>query len=161
MRAVGSSIISEGLVLIAAVIAATSMAMAVISNLNQLQELQTSVVRDLRDRAMTNLAVVAVLYEPSGPELRVYLKNVGTRALTPSDIQGMTVMLVSSSWSGALRYSADGSPGTWSVSGSLKTVLRGDTFLIRLHLPTSLGRGEHVLRLVLPNGSVFEDVFSL
>ncbi len=158
----GYSIISEGLVLIAAVIAATSMAMAVISNLHQLQELQSSVVRDLRDRSMTKVAVVAVIESPShsGHELRVYLKNVGQRELTLSDLHGMTAMIVSSSWSGVLRYSADGSPGTWSIEGSLRAVPRGETFVIRLHLSTSLGRGEHVLRLVLPNGALFEEVFS-
>jgi hypothetical protein len=42
----------------------------------------------------------------------------------------------------------------------VRTVLRGETFVIRLQLPTSLERGEHVLRLVLPNGSFFEEVFS-
>ena len=158
----GYSIVSEGLVLIAAVIAATSMAMAVISNLHQLQELQSSVVRDLRDRAMTKLAVVAVIESPSQPgqEFRIYIKNVGLRELTLAELQGMTAMIVSSSWTGVLRYSADGSPGTWSVEGDVRTVLRGETFVIRMHLPTSLGRGEHVLRLVLPNGSLFEEVFS-
>jgi archaellum component FlaG (FlaF/FlaG flagellin family) len=158
----GYSVISEGLVLIAAVIAATSMAMAVISNLQQLQELQSSIVRDLRDRAATKLAVVAVIESPSQPGqvFRVYLKNVGLRELTLAELQGMTVMIVSSSWTGVLRYSADGSPGTWSIEGSVRAVLRGETLAIRLQLPTSLGRGEHVLRLVLPNGSLFEEVFS-
>ena len=70
------------------------------------------------------------------------------------------VMIVSNNWAGVLRYSTDGSPGTWSVEGEVRTVLRGETFVIRLHMPTSLGRGEHVLRLVLPNGSFFEEVFS-
>jgi hypothetical protein len=158
----GYSVISEGLVLIAAVIAATSMAMAVISNLQQLQELQSSIVRDLRDRAATKLAVVAVIESPSQPGqvFRVYLKNVGLRELTLAELQGMTAMIVSNSWAGVLRYSADGSPGTWSIEGEVRTVLRGETFVIRLQLPTSLRRGEHVLRLVLPNGSFFEEVFS-
>jgi hypothetical protein len=141
----GYSVISEGLVLIAAVIAATSMAMAVISNLQQLQELQSSIVRDLRDRAATKLAVVAVIESPSQPGqvFRVYLKNVGLRELTLAELQGMTAMIVSNSWAGVLRYSADGSPGTWSIEGEVRTVLRGETFVIRLHMPTSLGRGEH------------------
>jgi hypothetical protein len=72
----------------------------------------------------------------------------------------MTAMIVSNSWAGVLRYSADGSPGTWSIEGDVRAVPRGETFVIRLHLPTSLGRGEHVIRLVLPNGSLFEEVFS-
>jgi archaellum component FlaG (FlaF/FlaG flagellin family) len=158
----GYSVISEGLVLIAAVVAATSMAMAVISNLQQLQELQSSIVRDLRDRAATKLAVVAVIESPSQPGqvFRVYLKNVGLRELTLAELQKMTAMIVSNSWAGVLRYSADGSPGTWSIEGEVRTVLRGETFVIRLHMPTSLGKGEHVLRLVLPNGSFFEEVFS-
>ncbi len=158
----GYSIISEGLVLIAAVIAATSMAMAVISNLHQLQEIQSSIVRDLRERAATKLAVVAVIESPSpsGKDLLVYVKNVGLRELTLSELQGMTAMIVSSSWTGVLKHSTDGSPGTWSIEGSVKTVLRGETVVIRLHLPTALGRGEHVLRLILPNGSLFEEVFS-
>jgi archaellum component FlaG (FlaF/FlaG flagellin family) len=115
----GYSVISEGLVLIAAVIAATSMAMAVISNLQQLQELQSSIVRDLRDRAATKLVVVAVIESPSQPGqvFRVYLKNVGLRELTLAELQGMTAMIVSNSWAGVLRYSTDGSPGTWSIEG--------------------------------------------
>jgi hypothetical protein len=100
-------------------------------------------VRDLRDRAATKLAVVAVIESPSQPGqvFRVYLKNVGLRELTLAELQGMTAMIVSNSWAGVLRYSADGSPGTWSIEGEVRTVLRGETFVIRLQLPTSLGRG--------------------
>lgn len=142
------------MVLISAVLAAASIALAVLDGLRELEELRSSAYRDLLELHRSRMLVEVMTYDRSGLELLLKVRNWRDAPLDPSEIRGTSFVLASASRTLTLRYSDDQSPGTWCLNGPLRRIAAGEIFVARLHLPSPVPDGVHSLTLLFPTGLV-------
>ncbi|MEN3048482.1 MAG: hypothetical protein ABDH63_06865 [Candidatus Caldarchaeales archaeon] len=156
-----ASVIVEGIALVAAVIAASSLASAVLSNLSAIEGVQRDLLAELRERAATRLVVMAVIYDDTDHEIRVYLKNVGRRSIPASELTGATVMLTSVNRAEVFLHERSGRRGTWTLEGPTAELVRGGNAELTVRPKSPLQTGEYLLTLVLANGVSAEARFSV
>ncbi|MEM0382417.1 MAG: hypothetical protein QXW60_05230 [Nitrososphaerota archaeon] len=121
---------------------------------------------ELKERIEKRLIIAAVYYDAGQGLLEVYVKNVGRGAVTAGELKASSFYLISQSYFQHFTYSGSGSAETWSyelVMDSLGDGVmgRGDTVKAVLRPSGGLASGTYLVRLVLPNGRVSEEVFSV
>ncbi|MCS7095433.1 MAG: hypothetical protein NZ988_06510 [Thaumarchaeota archaeon] len=156
-----ASVIVEGIALVAAVIAASSLASVVLNNFSMLEDVQRGLLKELRDKAMTRLIVMAVVYDEPDQVLRVYLKNVGRKSIPVSELTGASVLLTSIQSSEIYVHDRSPRRGAWKLEYPSTELMRGGNAELTVYLKSQLETGEYSLTLFLTNGFSVETKFSV
>ena len=155
-----SSILSEAIIGIAAIIVAAALAGAYVSNMDQMINLQRLQVKSLEGEAYYRCRIIHVAAKAGSSSLRMWVKNVGyspvpLNLLEKSDLllvgSGVHYLLPGSSWTYALLNDVD-SDGRWDS---------GETIRIDAELNESLSRGDYELIFTLYNGVECRFQFSI
>ena len=158
-----SSILSESILGIAAIIIAAALAGTYIANLNQMMDLQRAQLTWIKDESYHRCKILLVYARNDSNVVKLWVKNIGVRALSPSLIEKSELMILSESVVHYLLFG--GSPEYWNY-----TLLNdhdldgrwdpGETILLTAHLDSPLGRGDHEASFILYNGVECSSQFS-
>ncbi|MEM2545745.1 MAG: hypothetical protein QXJ49_06090 [Nitrososphaerota archaeon] len=143
-------LVGNALVLITAVLVASSIVLAVLDNMRELEELRSKALKDLHEPHQAGLLVEAVIYDRSSQELRLLLRNARNVPITPSELRESSFVVITSGRTFVLRYSEIPLPGTWSLVGQLRTIGAGEGFVVRLHMTPPVPDYIRLLALLLP-----------
>jgi len=158
-----SSILSESILGIAAIVIAAALAGTYIANLNQMMDIQRVQLAWIKDESYHRCKILLVYAGNSSNVVKLWVKNTGIRALPPSLIEKSELMILSENEIHYLLF--DGSPEYWNY-----TLLNdhdldgrwdpGETILLTAHLDSTLGRGDHEASFILYNGVKCSSQFS-
>ena len=158
-----SSILSESILGIAAIIIAAALAGTYIANLNQMMDIQRVQLAWIKDESYHRCKILLVYARNNSNVVKLWVKNTGMRALPPSLIEKSELMILSENEIHYLLF--DGSPEYWNY-----TLLNdhdldgrwdpGETILLTAHLDSTLGRGDHEVSFILYNGVKCSSQFS-
>jgi len=157
------SVLSEAILGIAAIIVAAALAGTYITNLNQMMDVQKVQLAWLKDESYHKCKILLVYARNDSNVVKLWVKNTGMRALSPSLIEKSELMILGENgihyllfkdspehWNYTLLNDSD-SDGKWDP---------GETILLAAHLNSSLGRGDYEASFILYNGVKCSSQFS-
>jgi len=158
-----TSVVVEGILLIAAVIAASVFAVAFLTKMSEVKETFLYSMKASVARVKTKVVIAYATYDSSQGLFLVYAKNVGQYDVLPID--KIDVYFGSLGKASLYSYDYDGvfSAGEWSyveLSGKKANVWEiGETIEIKIYNATTIDPPYYV-KIVLPYGESVEETFS-
>jgi len=146
-----SSILSETIIGIAAIIVAAALAGAYVSNMDQMINLQKLQVKSLEGEAYYRCKIIHVAAEAGSNSLRIWVKNVGYSPIPLNLLEKSDLILVG----GGTHYLLPGSSWTYALLNDVDSDDRwdsGETVRIDAELSEPLSRGDYELIFTLYNG---------
>ena len=146
-----SSILSETIIGIAAIIVAAALAGAYVSNMDQMINLQKLQVKSLEGEAYYRCKIIHVAAEAGSNNLRIWIKNVGCSSIPLNLLEKSDLILVG----GGTHYLLPGSSWTYALLNDVDSDDRwdsGETVRIDAELSEPLSRGDYELIFTLYNG---------
>lgn len=158
-----TSVVVEGILLIAAVIAASVFAAAFLTKIGEVKETFLYSMKTSVARVKTRVVITYATYDNSQRLFLIYAKNVGQYDVLPID--KIDVYFGSLGKASLYNYDHDGvlSPGEWNyveLSGKRANVWEvGETVEIKIYNSTVVNPPYYV-KIVLPYGESAEETFS-
>lgn len=150
--------ITEGIMLVASVVVASSLAGMVISKTGALNSSFTISAEAQKDVILTKIKIVYVSGNSSSPAVTVWAKNTGSTPISNTDKVDVYFGKVGST--ARIPYNA-GSDPRWVYSANMTQWQIKDTIQIDITSGSNLSPGStYVARLVTPNGVMDEYLFS-
>ncbi len=146
-----SSILSEAIIGMAAIIVAAALAGAYVSNMDQMINLQKLQVKSLEGEAYYRCKIIHVAAEAGSNNLRIWVKNVGYSSIPLNLLEKSDLILVGS----GTHYLLPGSSWTYALLNDVDSDYRwdpGETARIDAELSEPLSRGDYELIFTLYNG---------
>ena len=157
-----SSVVVEGILMIAAIVAASVFASSFVVKLAEFKESFNSVVRSYSDKVKTNIVIIYATYLNSTGSFTVYARNIGKTSVF---IKSMSIYFGNTTELDLYTYDYDGVPasGEWdyTVANAPDNGLwePGETLIIHIYNITAL-TPPYIVKLVLPNGYVAQETFA-
>ncbi|MEM2141017.1 hypothetical protein [Nitrososphaera sp.] len=149
---------TEGIMLVASVIVATSMSGMVISKTGILNSSFAISAETQKDIILTKIKVVYATGTSSSQVAKVWVKNVGSATITNTDKLDVYFGKVGSTT--RIPYNAGSNP-TWVYSAGVTQWQIKDTVQIEITNDANLSANStYVVRIVTPNGVADEYLFS-
>ena len=158
-----TSVVVEGILLIAAVVAASVFAAAFLTKMGEVREAFLYSMKASVAKVKTKIVITYATYDDTQGLFLVYAKNVGQYDVLPID--KIDVYFGSLGKAGLYSYDYDGvlSPGEWNyveLSGKRANVWEvGETVEIKIYNSTVVNPPYYV-KIVLPYGESAEETFS-
>ncbi len=158
-----TSVVVEGILLIAAVVAASVFAAAFLTKMGEVKDVFVSTMKANVAKVKTKVAITYAAFNDTGGFFVVYAKNVGQYEVSP--LNKIDVYFGSLGKAILYTYDFDGSfsPGEWSYvefSGKKANVWEiGETIEIKIYNATTVDPPYYV-KIVLPYGGSAEETFS-
>ncbi len=159
-----SSLVVEGIMLIAVVIASAVFASGVVDRIIQVNEAIKISMKQQAESVMTKIAIVYAAYDENAGLFVVYAKNIGKYPVLA--INKINVYFGEYGKAQLYTYDVDGvlSPGEWSyieVDGEKTSIWEpGETIEILIYNTTTVSNLCYI-RIVTPSGTFAEDEFSI
>ncbi len=153
-------VIVTGLLVIASVTAAALVVNAILPAISSSSQSAISAQREAADRIRTNIEILAVSSNSDGTQVDVWVKNVGTKAITAIDRSDVFLAQEGTRFD-AMTYNQDGGPNTWKTEPIEPTWSRGDTLHIIIEVDPGkpVGDSDHTLIVSTSNGITAEKYF--
>ncbi len=157
-----SSIVAEGIMLVAVVIASAVFASAIVDRMNQVNEAIKMSMKQQAETIMTKIAIAYATYDDSIGLFIIYVKNIGKYPITA--INKLNVYFGEYGKAQLYTYDYDGSlaPGEWSyveIDGKKTGVWEpGETLEILIYNTTAINDPCYI-KIVTPSGVYAEDEF--
>lgn len=158
----GAGIMTEGILIIASIVVATTMAGIIMSQVGTFESTFTATSESQKNEMLTKLKVIHAMYNSTAsPEtLEVWVKNIGIDPITAPT--SMDVYYGETGSAQRVAYSASGGQDTWRFVPSTPPTLiqRMDTVQIKI-TDSDLATGQtYVVRITAPNGVYSDYVLS-
>lgn len=156
-----SGILTEGILIVASIIAATVMTGIVLSQVGSFESTFTSTSENQKNEMLTKIKVIHAMYNSTAsPEtLEVWVKNVGIDPITAPTSMDIYYGEVGSSQ--RITYSASGGQDTWRFHPTAPTLIQKmDTVQIKI-TDSDLTTGKtYEIRVTAPNGVYADYILS-
>ncbi len=158
-----TSVIVEGILLIAAVVAASVFATTFLTRIGEIKDSFAYSMKANVAKVKTKVVITYTTYNDSANYFVIYVKNVGQYTVSP--ISEMDIYFGTLGKASLYNYDKDGilSPGEWDyveISGKKTGVWElGETIEIRV-LNASTINPPYYVKIVLPCGVSAEEIFS-
>jgi len=155
-----SSILSETIIGIAAIIVAAALAGAYISNMDQLINLQSLQVKLVEGETYYRCKIIHVAGEAGSTDLRIWIKNVGYSPIPLTLLSRSDLILIG----GSSHYLLQGDSWNYTLLNDVDSDDKwdpGETLELDARVGSSLGRGDYEVIFTLYNGAECRLQFSL
>ncbi len=159
-----SSIVAEGIMLVAVVIASAVFASAIVDRMSQVNEAIKMSMKQQAESMMTKIAIAYATYDDATGLFIIYVKNIGKYPILA--INKMNVYFGEYGKAQLYTYDVDGmlSPGEWSfieIDGKKANVWEpGETLEILIYNTTAVSDPCFV-KIVTPSGVYAEEEFTI
>jgi flagellar protein FlaG len=156
-----TSVMTEGILLIASIIVATSIAGIVMSQVGSFESTFTATSESQKNEMLTKLKIIHVMYNTtaSPDTLEVWVKNVGIDPITTPT--SMDVYYGETGAAQRVPYDASGGEDEWNfVSSAPSIIQKMDTVQIRITDSQLSTAKSYVIRVTAPNGVYADYVLS-
>jgi len=157
-----SSVLPEAIIMIAVLVAASTVAQAFLFSMSRIQYSSTITAKDLAERIKTSVKIIHAK-NTSKTEIRFWIKNIGSSSFSPQQI------LMGDIFFGRVgnfqRYDYSDSGVGWNY-----TILSGDhdeywecceTMEVTIHVSETLTSGDYYVAFITHNGVKAEYLFSI
>ncbi|MEM3064090.1 MAG: flagellin [Candidatus Nitrosotenuis sp.] len=157
-----SGILTEGILIVASIIAATVMTGIVLSQVGSFESTFTSTSQSQKNEMLTKIKIIHAMYNSTAsPEtLEVWVKNIGIDPITAPTSMDVYYGEVGSSQ--RITYSASGGQDTWRFQPSTAPTMiqKMDTVQIKI-TDSDLATGKtYAIRVTAPNGVYADYILS-
>ena len=155
------SIVSEGIVLVAVVIAAATISQVFLSSIGGLQQGSIAMSEKLSDKMETEITILKAV-NTSETTVKVWIKNVGSNIIPVAYIQQGDVLFGEYGDFGYLEYSESGAGWSFSIlSGSDNNWQSSETIEILVTSATAFTDGDYYFSFTTHNGVNDEIIFTI
>ena len=157
----GSSVISEGIVLVAVVIAAATISQVFLSSIGGLQQGSVVMSEKLSDKMETEIAILKGV-NTSDTTVKVWIKNVGTSIMPLESVRIGDVLFGEYGDFDYMTFSESGTGWDYDILGSTDSLWQpSETIEITVTSATVLVKGDYFFSYTTHNGINEELIFSI
>ena len=157
----GSSVVSEGIVLVAVVIAAATISQVFLSSIGGLQQGSVAMSEKLSDKMETEIAILKAV-NTSSTTVKVWIKNVGSSIMPLDSVKIGDVLFGEYGNFDYLTYSESGAGWDYTVLGSTDSNWNpSETIEITVTTASALAKGDYYFSYTTHNGVNEELYFSI
>ncbi|MDI9644786.1 MAG: hypothetical protein QFX35_06170 [Candidatus Verstraetearchaeota archaeon] len=158
-----SNVLTEGILTIAVVIAASAVVAVFVQGSNQLNMVQSMVLQDAKETASTSITIVFAA-QSSEREVKVWVKNTGRAQIDAAQIQRFDIFFGKVPSPALILYNGTYDRWDFEIVNDLDRDGRldqGETLEITVAVSWSIGTGDYVVRVNTHNGVGDTYYFSL
>lgn len=157
----GSSVISEGIVLIAVVIAAATISQVFLSSIGGLQQGSVVMSEKLSDKMETEISILKGV-NTSDTTVKVWIKNVGSSIMPLESVRIGDVLFGEYGEFEYLTFSESGAGWDYDILGSTDSLWQpSETIEITVTTASVLAKGDYFFSYTTHNGINEELIFSI
>ncbi len=157
----GSSVISEGIVLVAVVIAAATISQVFLSSIGGLQQGSVVMSEKLSDKMETEISILKGV-NTSDTTVKVWIKNVGSSIMPLESVRIGDVLFGEYGDFTYLTFSESGAGWDYDILGSTDSLWQpSETIEITVTSATVLAKGDYFFSYTTHNGINEELIFSI
>ncbi|HEX9846195.1 MAG TPA: flagellin [Candidatus Nitrosotenuis sp.] len=158
----GAGIMTEGILIIASIVVATTMAGIIMSQVGTFESTFTATSESQKNEMLTKLKVIHAMYNSTAsPEtLEVWVKNIGIDPITAPT--SMDVYYGETGSAQRVAYDESGGQDTWRFEPSTPPTMiqKMDTIQIKITDSDLAAGNTYVVRITAPNGVYSDYVLS-
>ncbi len=156
-----SSIVSEGIVLVAVVIAAAALSQVFLSSMAGLEHGTLSMTDRLNDKMQTSIDVISAV-NTSSTTVKVWVKNTGASIIPSTVVEMSDVIFGRIGEYSHVQYAESGPGWTFTLLNSADTNWQdSETIEITITTSSELGKGDYYFRFNTYNGVDDELYFTI
>ena len=157
----GSSVVSEGIILIAVVIAAATISQVFLSSIGGLQQGSIALNEKLSDKMKTEIAILKAV-NTSSTKVKVWIKNVGSSTMPLGSVKGGDILFGELGNFEYLTYNESGSGWDYAILGSTDSNWQpSETIEITVTSASAFVKGDYYFSFTTYNGVNEELIFSI
>ena len=157
----GSSVISEGIILVAVVIAAATISQVFLSSIGGLQQGSIAMSEKLSDKMETEIAILKAV-NTSSTTVKVWIKNVGSSIMPLDSVKGGDVLFGEYGNFDYLTYSESGAGWDYTILGSTDSNWQpSETIELTVTSTSDFAKGDYFFSYTTHNGINEELIFSI
>lgn len=155
------SVVSEGIILVAVVIAAATISQVFLSSIGGLQQGSIAMSEKLSDKMETDIAILKAV-NTSDTAVKIWLKNIGTSTIPGALIKEGDVLFGEYGNFGYLEYSESGVGWRFSILGGTDNNWQSsETIEITITSETAFVKGDFYFSYITHNGVQDEMIFTI
>jgi archaellum component FlaF (FlaF/FlaG flagellin family) len=156
-----SSTISEGIILIAVIIAASTISITFFNSINQVDDISREQFSNIENKIGTSLRVIHV-QKTGNNTIDFWVKNIGEYTFSENELEKFDILFGKSNDSISIYSLQNPSQTTYSFENNrTKYWLSGDTLKISVNSASELLRGDYYFSFNSPFGTNHRYSFSL
>ncbi|MCB2171491.1 flagellin [archaeon] len=156
-----SSVVSEGIILVAVVVAASMISFTLINGINDIQSSTLTSTKEIGDTIKTSIKIVHAV-NTSDTQFKIWVKNVGSTSIHEIEIEQADLYFGKLDEFQIYQYQASGFGWTYTILGDSATRWTPQSTLeILLTLENPVTDGDYFVSFTTHNGVKDDDYFSI
>ena len=156
-----SSILSEAIVMIAVILAASTVTQAFLLSMSRMEYSSIITAKDLAERIRTSVKIIHAT-NSSQTQVKFWVKNVGSSSFSPQEISMSDVFFGRVGNFQRYEYSNSGVGWNYTIlSDDDEYWESGETMEVTIHLSQTLTAGDYYASFITHNGIKSEKFFSI
>ena len=155
------SVVSEGIILVAVVIAAATISQVFLSSIGGLQQGSIAMSEKLSDKMETDIAILKAV-NTSDTTVKIWIKNTGSSIIPSASIKEGDVLFGEYGNFGYQTYSETGTGWKFSILGGTDNNWQSsETIEIMITTSTEFNEGDYYFSYITHNGVSDEIIFTI
>lgn len=156
-----SSVVSEGIILVAVVVAASVLSFTFMSSIVDIQQSTTASTNDIGDAIRTSVKVIHAV-NVTDQNVRVWVKNVGSNSIYSGDIERADLYFGEAGDFSRISYSEAGVGWSYTLLGASSEKWNPqETLEILVTGSSTLSKGDYFVSFSTHNGIKDDEYFSI